>query len=896
MLTRIRKPLCALTAALLLIAALPITSLAADWAPQEVSGTYHYTTNEGDINQQGTDTFTYRDKCFMRSSFTGCSHLMTLSAQVAIASASRWGDGVDPTMADDPSANAQNVTQMLRDMGFSDVETNKYYTLEKQVNSAGVAVGRREIQADGKTYTLLAVIPRSANYKQEWAGNFTVGEGAYHDGFKQGRDEILRFVKQYLTAHNVTGDLKVWIAGHSRGAALSNSLGGFFAGGGAAYFDNVSVTPDNVYCYTFATPRTVKETLSKKDYLSVSGPRTEPEYANDTQTAGFTYPEDGTLDPHAEVFGGIRNYPLPYDFITMLPPAAWGYTYFGSVESYDLNGKITVEEMLEQLNVFAAFAYDEFVGGGDFRDFAIKTLDLAELEIVDDPEASKDATMAQFLSERINGLTHMAGSGAEYVSGGYQETLTAVAGLYGMLHSFKGVDLDSATDLAIEPLILAYIAYGRDALKAEGQLAQDVTDEEAACAVLCNLVTCVTGAEITGTTTTDAALVAVLTYLTAHEGSPLYNKAVGAVAELLPTEGFAAQMMVTILKMFVKDPDTATTDEMLGAMLKACVDGPEEGTQAYDNGATPETVRALVYTALGMVSTDLGNAVNYGYGPTSALVNYALGMLTAKEKDEDGNPTAYYASLDEAADGKLAAALSGLLQPLLEQHLGKYGEQFDAQLQGHVATLMANGNITKLRQMVTCMLLYTEGEPFGAQAAMRNAATFIGCVDMIPLAHYNEVNVAWCKAIDAKMSVDAPTATRTTEDGSAQQLIVPAAAKEGARMLYAIGSDSATLPDESAFSETLPTAVESGTYYVWYKMVSDYGESEADFVEVTVLEPEQAEEPAQNDPEPPAQNDPEPPADVAPRTGDNATALPFLGLAVSAAALLLTLPRKRKSV
>ena len=881
MLTRIARALCVLTAALLLIAALPITSLAAEWAPQEISGTYHYTTNEGDINQQGTDTFVYRDKCFMRSSFIGCSHLMTLSAQVAIASASRWGDGIDPTFADDPSANAQNVTQMLRDMGFSDVETNQYYTLEKQVNSAGVAVGRREIRADGKRYTLLAVIPRSANYKQEWAGNFTVGEGAYHDGFKQGRDEILRYVKQYLTSHNVTGDLKIWIAGHSRGAALANSLGGFFAGGGAAYFDNVSVTPDNVYCYTFATPRTVTENLSKKNYLSVSGPRTEPEYANDTQTAGFTYPEDGALDPHSDVFGGIRNYPLPYDLITMLPPAAWGYTYFGSVESYDLNGKITVEDMLEQLKTFAAFAYDDFVDGGDFRDFAIKTLDLAQLQVVDDPDAPKDVTMAQFLAERIRGLTHMADSGAAYVSGGYQETLTAVAGLYGMLHSFQDIDLDSATDLAIEPLVLAYLSYGRDALKSEGRLAQDATDQEAACAVLCDLLTYVTGTEITGTTTTDAALVAVLTHLTAHEGSPLYNMAVSAVSDLLPMEGSSSTMLMTILKMFVTNPETATTEEMLSAMLKACVYGPEAGTQAYITGGTAVTVRALVYTALSVVSADLGSAVNYGYGPTSALVNYALGVLMTKEKDKDGKPTATYATLDEAADAKLAAALSTLLQPLLAQHLGKYGAQFDAQLQGHVATLMAGDNIAKLRRMAASLLLYTEGVPFGAESAIRNAATLIGCASMIPLAHYNEVNVAWCKAIEAKLSVDAPTAIRATEDGNALQLIVPAVAKEGAKMLYALGTDGATPPADSAFSEALPTAVESGTYYVWYKMVSDYGESEADFVTVTVRE---AEQPAQGD------------AVVSPRTGDNRTALPFLLLGVSAAALLLTLPRKRKRV
>ena len=93
---------------------------------------------------------------------------------------------------------------------------------------------------------------RSSNYTQEWTGNFTINAdssgGNMHAGFKAARDEVLRYAAQYMKKHRITGDLKVWIAGHSRGAATSNSLGGFFAGGGDEYFRAVgvpvSVTPD----------------------------------------------------------------------------------------------------------------------------------------------------------------------------------------------------------------------------------------------------------------------------------------------------------------------------------------------------------------------------------------------------------------------------------------------------------------------------------------------------------------------------------------------------------------------------------------------------------------------------------------------------------------------------
>ena len=43
------------------------------------------------------------------------------------------------------------------------------------------------------------------------------------------RDEVLRFMKQYLEKHDIGGELKVWTAGHSRGGAVANLLGGFLA-------------------------------------------------------------------------------------------------------------------------------------------------------------------------------------------------------------------------------------------------------------------------------------------------------------------------------------------------------------------------------------------------------------------------------------------------------------------------------------------------------------------------------------------------------------------------------------------------------------------------------------------------------------------------------------------
>lgn len=760
-----------LLSALVLFCGIPFSSYAeTSDKPYVIRGTYSFTSNEAEINQQGNDTFEFREECFMRSSYLGCSHLMTLSAQAAISSASRWGDEVDPDQSDDPSGNAENVIDLLTAMGFSDVETNKYYTLEKQENSAAAAVAHRRIEADGKTYTLLAVIPRSANYKQEWAGNFTVGNGDYHDGFKQGRDEILRFVKSYLSAHDITGALKVWIAGHSRGAALANSLGGFFACGGASYLEGIELTPDNVYCYTFATPRTVKNGVSKRDYLSVSGSRGEPGYINDTPGEEYIYPGDGQIDPSDPLFDCVRNYPLPYDFITMLPPEGWGFTYFGKVEDPEADGRVNVAEMLEKLNEFAPFAYERFISTGDFRSFGLKTFDFLSLSAVDYTGEGGETGMAEFMRERIRSLTYPSPDNVIFVSDGYEDTLRAVAGLYGMLHSFSELEFEGAAlDELIKPLVFCYLAYGAERLKAEDRLPSDASDAECASAVICDLLSYMTGGDMPGDTPMDEAVTGLLKFLVDNGDSKLTASACEAIAGILPTEGFQAIIVGQMIDTFVPEDAVGdmTKSEKILETLKACVYGPAEGSPAasqnemeinsgYDPTYTPENIRSLIYALLSVQIEGLSDVL-YGQDPTlSDLLSVILVRLLVSETDDDGNPLGYYDSLEEAANATLEKAVEALILPAIEKQNKKYGDQFDEQIRGHLSTLLTEKSISNLRRMITYLLFYSESDSFGTESSLRNALTFISNAGIIPLAHYNEVNIAWGKALAENEPYHAP--------------------------------------------------------------------------------------------------------------------------------------------
>ena len=58
----------------------------------------------------------------------------------------------------------------------------------------------------------------------------------------------------------------------------------------------------------------------------------------------------------------------------------------------------------------------------------------------------------------------------------------------------------------------------------------------------------------------------------------------------------------------------------------------------------------------------------------------------------------------------------------------------------------------------------------------------------------------------------------------------------GGTMQYALGTDATTKPDASAYTTSIPTATNAGTYYVWYKVLGDseHLDSEPGCVKVTI--------------------------------------------------------------
>ena len=708
-----------------------------------ITGDYQYSASEGN-NIQNHNTFVYHDDCFARSSFLGCKHLEVLSIQAAASSISYYGSTEDPdeiSVAD----NAYNIIDLLTKMEFEDVETNTYYTTEKQENSMGVAVGHKTIVQEENDYTLLAIVPRSAGYKQEWVGNFTVGSEDIHEGFKAARDEILRFVKKYITEHQIEGSLKVWISGYSRGAAVSDLLGGFFAGGGIEYFgESVSITPEDVYCYTIGTPKNIKNGASKNEELSVSGNREEPEYANDTPGEEYRYTKGGIVSIGDDIYGGLHNLISPLDSFPLLPLEEWGFTRYGNTINPN-EGLTSEEDMLEELQSISPYLYAAYTEEGLRKPFKMKTFDITTLSIT---ETGETMLPSDFIKERLHGMSDLIDSNATYTEE-YQEALKALIGIYGMGATFLNGGFSTGNldnNSLFNALLTAYLAYASECFIQENR-AQD--DMEAAVRALADLLNQLTEEEIEIETYTIDDFVALFAkYFAEHEA--IKDVVVTLMANNIPEDylGFIVPMFGQFHKDFLVLGNDLTLEDALEAYIKACYYGADPESLMAADYSDPKDVRGTLYMILALVlSAEYPEIPEYLYDedlkPTGpGLLKDFMAIMLEKMmvvKDENNEIVKEYDSFAELADDSFIEILDAALEEPIERSRELYGDDYQTAFRKHVNNL--KNNITNARRILSKIMFYTK-EDFNIAESVESVSTFIDNAMQIPIEHFDEIYLA----------------------------------------------------------------------------------------------------------------------------------------------------------
>ena len=212
----------------------------------------------------------YTDKYFQKTNSltTAKGGLAKLSA---VAALSTYG------------SNGVNAKELLDDCGFYDILSKNTGTSSRKNNhNARVYLGHSKKMSDGSV-VVAVLLNGYTSGRYEWISNFELGTGKYHEGFNIASDKVVTIVKKYIQSEHLQ-NVKLWITGHSRGAALTNMVA-------IKMIDAGSIRADQIYAYGFATPQ----------YTTRSG-------------SGYST---------------IINYVSPHDFVPYVAPAEWGYKRFG---------------------------------------------------------------------------------------------------------------------------------------------------------------------------------------------------------------------------------------------------------------------------------------------------------------------------------------------------------------------------------------------------------------------------------------------------------------------------------------------------------------------------------------------------------------------------------------
>ena len=236
-----------------------------------------------------------------------CLEMASFSAHVN----SNW----DRNLSADNLTRAENIRELYHTLGF-DPETYQFVNYDTALTSSddkvAYSMAMKYIQnPDGSTDTLIAVPIRGGGYGGEWASNFNVYptylDGG-HWGFRVAAGKVLSGLSNYISKQEIKGDLKIWVVGFSRGAAVANLLGRQLnmttpecasAVNGRDYSSSTvggrHLSEENIYVYTFATPAGASQKFAGKYF-----------------------------DPN------IFNIVSPVDLVPHVAPTAWGFTRYGT--------------------------------------------------------------------------------------------------------------------------------------------------------------------------------------------------------------------------------------------------------------------------------------------------------------------------------------------------------------------------------------------------------------------------------------------------------------------------------------------------------------------------------------------------------------------------------------
>ena len=246
------------------------------------------------------------------------------------------------------SMNNDYVKENLNRLGFEHIDDmGSYAKIEKMHNDkkstyyhyVGYTFAHRKL-IDGKE--VIAVIIKGTSGNEEWMSDFDVGkdnadEGNRHYGFNTACQSLEKDLNSYMKKNGfVLSKTKIWITGHSRGAAVGNLLAGDLNdiainktvnNNNIQWLDRFKeLKPENIYAYLFAVPSVV---VDRDCSVQVRD-----------------------LEDDTSPYSNIYNYVNPQDFVTYMPLPQWGYAKYGKLLTIPNDSNKEIEN---ENNIFYKF-------------------------------------------------------------------------------------------------------------------------------------------------------------------------------------------------------------------------------------------------------------------------------------------------------------------------------------------------------------------------------------------------------------------------------------------------------------------------------------------------------------------------------------------------------------
>ena len=249
------------------------------------------------------DDIYYSDGYFKNSATEYNSHLASLSILMAKFSMNPG----NPKNKDDTDwylKQSNRVKGFLELIGFNDFSANEDYKTRTKFDTIGIACASKKVG----DYTVISVAVRSGGYFLEWSNNVWLGDGTksdyMHEGWYNAAKKLLSHLEGYIKSSNITGKIKLWMAGYSRGGAVTNIAAGLldnYINGNKDYIPStVSLNHNDLYAYTFEAPQ------------------------------GANINSKNVKAPKDDIYNNIWNIVNPNDLVTKVAMSGFGFTRFGT--------------------------------------------------------------------------------------------------------------------------------------------------------------------------------------------------------------------------------------------------------------------------------------------------------------------------------------------------------------------------------------------------------------------------------------------------------------------------------------------------------------------------------------------------------------------------------------